>query len=94
MTVKAVYVEQYGMFWRLTLCEWKALCEQGVKGEGHLLPSNRALKRRPSAAIGVENYGSGRLTYYPRTDTVWLYQPLDWEVEDYQNALAKIKEIQ
>lgn len=85
-----IYVEQYGAFWRLTPAAWRALCEEGLKGNGHNLPE-RPLRNRPRT-IGRTDYGDGDGSYYPKRPDILVYRPLDWEVEDYQEALNELKE--
>lgn len=87
--MKTIYVEQYGAWWKLTQAEWQALCESGARGEGHLLPPDRELRHRPRR-VGSINYGGNRPSYFARKNDVLVYQPLDWEPENYQAALKEL----
>jgi hypothetical protein len=98
--LKAVYCEQFGAFWRLTPYEWRMLCVQGARGEGHTLPPNGRLRHRPGQVIGKVMESGGEpgdsTPYYwvldPYKETALFYRPLDWEEEDYQSALKELEE--
>lgn len=75
-------MQQYGGWWKLSLEQWHALCDNGARGNGHMLPAGGLLKRRP-AAVGKTDYGEGRISYYAKNKTTRFYEPLDWKPEDY-----------
>jgi hypothetical protein len=90
--VRVIYVEQYGGWWKLSPDQWRELCERGAAGNGHMLPDKASLRRR-SPLVGETNYndGMGKKTYYPLRTYVLVYSPLDWESEDYQDALQELE---
>lgn len=99
--IKAVYCEQYGYLFKLTPGDWHRMLREAIEsGGGHTFMPSMELKRRPGTVIGkvMENGGEpGDNTPYfyvlpEHKDTVLLYQPLDWELENYQDALKELEE--
>lgn len=93
--IKAVYVEQYGAWWKLSLDEWRQILASGAAGNGHTLPNERAMGRR-SRLVGATDYGDGEgeTSYYPKADGILIYSPLDWWPEDYESALQELNDLQ
>lgn len=88
--IRTIYVEQYGWWWKLTPEQWRALCTGGAAGHGHQLPE-KSLRRR-SALVGATGYndGRGKKSYFPLRDGIRVYSPLDWEADDYREALREL----
>ena len=91
MKIKAIYVQQYDYFWKLTPEQWRRLLIKGLEGDGHLLPKVE-MKRRPSK-VRAEWLGDSK-NYYVVDSDVLYYEPLDWEVEDYQAALNDLDALE
>jgi hypothetical protein len=93
-TIHAIHVEQFEGWWKLSPDEWRELLKGGIEGNGHELPRTRMLKRR-SRHVGATDYGDGegRNSYFARRDGILIYSPLDWEPENYADALAELDEL-
>lgn len=83
--IKAVIVEQYGYFWKLTPDEWREILKAGVNG-GYELPRHRQLKRKPSYVGRMER------DYFSARNDIPLKTPLDWTPDDFAEALADMNE--
>jgi hypothetical protein len=87
---KAIYVEHYGYYWRLTPQEWRQLLRGILSGDGYLLADTlggglgRRLAARPHHV-----YGTRGKTASSRNDLP-LYHPLDWGPEEARYALAEV----
>jgi hypothetical protein len=84
---KYVYVGQFGFCWRLTVEQWRALCEAGARGEGYNLEPYRELKRFPRGIWLDRETGRRSST---RNDILY-YEPLDWEPDWFQSALEDLE---
>lgn len=82
------YVEQFDCFWSLSRAEIEALLAMGSQTGGHDLEGFRELRGRPA---GVRR-DRGERDYYTVSNDVFLIGPLDFEKEDYREALEKLKE--
>jgi hypothetical protein len=84
-----IYVEQYGAWWKFTPDVWRAVLLDGVAKGGHSLPDANRIARR-SPLVGVADSGSGHPSYFPMRNNVLVYHPLDWDEEDYTDALVEL----
>jgi hypothetical protein len=89
--IRSIFVVQYGGWWKLTPDEWTQICRDGMTGDGYMLPRHRTITRR-SPLVGATDYndGEGRTSYYPLRDDVLVYTPLDWEPEEFGEALKEL----
>ncbi len=85
--VRAVYVTQYGYYWRLTPAQWRSLLVELAAGRGYDLDEvgARALRGRPRHVISPR--GMGPDSTDPERP---LYQPLDWSAEHAAFELAQL----
>lgn len=91
MKIKAIYVEQYGGWCKLPLAKWEELLKEGIESGGHELRGHMLVSRPPH--ITRVAYDDSKPSYYTDRKDVLLYHPLDWGVEDYQNALDELKDL-
>ena len=92
-TLKAIYCEHYGRFWyKLTVAEWRECLRTGMLGESHLLPEAAALKNRPRHIHCEGTPGEHSATFWSTRDDNQVWSPLDWEPEDYEDALEQLEE--
>jgi len=89
MTKKFVYVGQYDAFWRLTPDEWEQICRDGMKG-GYDLSPFKQLAGRP---IWLKRHPDGSTGYYRTRQDMLYYEPLDWDAEDFREALDELEEM-
>jgi hypothetical protein len=92
--IRYVYIEHYGYYWRLSLNEFRQLCEGIISGEGYDLGGNV----KPSAGLGVWLRNIPRCCYKQR----WmksassadperpLFHPLDWTPENARFYLTEV----
>jgi len=89
-----IYVTQYGAWWRLTIEQWRAVCEAGASGQGYDLPDDAQLTRKPRGVHGGREDESDRLdvkiSYWTDNNKHPVFQPLDWDPEDFKAALAAL----
>lgn len=84
----AIYVTQYGAWWRLNEAQWRDICTTGANGEGYVLPDSARLTRRPGATIGRYRYDHRADSYYSKEPSRnQLYEPLDWEPYEFKEHL-------
>jgi hypothetical protein len=92
-TLKAIYCEHYGRYWfKLTIPEWEECLRTGIKGESHWLPESAALQERPRHIKVEGTIGSPQASYWSTRDDCQVWSPLDWEPEDYKDALEQLEE--
>lgn len=82
-----IYVQQFGGFWRLSEAEWRGVLASGIAGEGHVLPERGMLRSRPR---GIHRDADGPGYWTSRND-ILFHQPLDWEPDDYREALEELE---
>jgi len=83
----AIYVTQYGAWWKLTPAQWRDVCTTGAAGEGYVLPNSAQLRWRPGACIGIERWDK-RDSYWVREPSKHqLFEPLDWEPHEFKEHL-------
>lgn len=89
-TPKTVYVTQYGVFWKLTPLQWRDLCAAAIKDDGYDLDKVALrLKDRPRAIR--RDMDSDRDSYYTTRNDMPLFHPLDWDKEQFEDALRDIE---
>ena len=79
------YVEQFDQFWSLDRDEMYGVLLIGVRTGGHDLRPYRKLKDRPSS-VRKER---GKQGFYVTRNDVFLISPLDYDREDYAEALER-----
>lgn len=84
--MRYVYIGNFGYCWRLTVEEWRAICEAGAEGYGYDLSPFKALRRFPS---WLERGEDSDQRYNTRNDRLY-YEPLDWTAEDFGSALKEL----
>lgn len=89
--MRYVYIGHFGYPYRLTVAQWRTLCEGGARGEGYDLEQIGAkeLKRFPAGVVKFDRQSPGRSSIY--TDLLY-YEPLDWEAEAFADALVELRE--
>lgn len=85
----AIYVTQYGGWWKLNATQWRDVCTTGAAGEGYVLPDSARLSRRPGATIGEYRYDHRASSFYSKEPSRnQLYEPLDWEPYEFKEHLT------
>lgn len=80
-----VYVENFGGFWKLSLEEWKAICQQGAAGEGYQLDPCKQLRNRPRWVR--RSADTNHAHYWSADPDKKFVRPLDWSREEFQKEL-------
>lgn len=83
-----VYVENNDYFWRLTEREWRAICQRGAQGYGHDLTPYKQLAGPPKFIRRDREEGG----YWHLHSVHRFYAVTDFDVEDYENAMADMAE--
>jgi hypothetical protein len=89
--IKAVYVEQFGGWWKFTPDQWRALLLEGIETGGHVIQT-KELAARPRKIHKFQHEG-GRASYYCGDENVLIYSALDWEEAAYRAALEKLDNL-
>jgi hypothetical protein len=88
-----IYAQHYGVYWfSLTIDEWRECLRTGIAGESHMMPKYSALQRRPKHIRCEGVPGSPQASFWSTRDDVLLYSPLDWEIDDYKDALEELND--
>jgi hypothetical protein len=89
--MRYVYVGNMGGFWRLTMKEWRALCEAALEPDwpGYDLEDYRALRSKPSWARKSDTQAG----YWVLSNDVHYVEPIDWSPEEFADELQRLDEL-
>ena len=84
-----IYVEQYGLLWRLTPGRWAYAVECALKGVAFDWDElGHQMERIPYFCYRAEDGRLGIATNRHR-----LFKPLDWDDQDWRDAQAELAEL-
>lgn len=89
--MRHIYIGQFGVCFRLTLDQWRRLCEGGAAGEGYDLShfDAKELRRFPPGVVKEIRDSDQRSSV--RSDLLY-YEPLDWYDYDFRDHLEELDE--
>lgn len=85
------YITVFGGWWSVDEAGWRAIIEHALAhdGEYDFDRDARTLKGRPATVRIDENPRTGR-TFYVDITGHRIHTPLDWNLEDWEDALREL----
>ena len=95
MTIRRVYLEQFGGWWSLTPEQWldlvtTTLLDWSSDKAGYSLPDDGLLRYRPN---GVRKYPFGDSHYYSTDPAIRVVQPLNWHRADFDHEQTEMQQL-
>jgi len=94
-SIRTVYVEQEGMWWRMAYSAWVAMIHDWQQNGWAFIgnhPQARRLMGKP-ALIGCDGKGSdGRKQWYTRREHILVRSPVYWSEADIEAELNELEE--